>query len=187
MQLSPRLAARPLRPLRLLPPLASATSGRRRRSAASYLIKPGPPARPAPAPPLSPPARPPPRAGSETRRLFPDRRGRSWERQLRLLPKTPEVRISPASKAFVTFRKLAPQRSGVSVGPRVPWRSALPQEFGFFQQFKPSQSSAASADSPCSSPSALPKQSATSDNPNRPGLWHFPEGFRRSPSDPPRD
>lgn len=53
MQLSLRLAARPLRPLRLLPPLASATSGRRRRSATSYLIKawlPAPP-RPGSAPP----------------------------------------------------------------------------------------------------------------------------------------
>lgn len=70
VQLWPRLAARPLRPIRLLPPLASATSGRRRRSAASYLIKPGPPAPPRPgsAPSPRPPAREvplPPEPGSK--------------------------------------------------------------------------------------------------------------------------
>lgn len=61
MQLSPRLAARPLRPLRLLPPLASATSGRLRRATAPCLIEPRPPApprlRPSPRPPACPPAR----------------------------------------------------------------------------------------------------------------------------------
>lgn len=55
MQLSPRLAARPLR---LLPPLASATSGPRRHSVA-YLIKPQAPPLPG-STPSSRPTRPPP-------------------------------------------------------------------------------------------------------------------------------
>nr|XP_035952681.1 uncharacterized protein LOC118538672 [Halichoerus grypus] len=87
------------------------------------------------------------------RPLFPDRR-RNRERRLRLLPKTPEARISPASQAIVTFRKLALQRSGVSVGPRVPLRPAPP------------------------------KGSASSDNSNRPSLWLLPQilpALRRRP------
>lgn len=53
----------PAQAARLLPPLASTTSGRRRRSATSYLIKPRLPApprlRPSPRPPARPPARGP--------------------------------------------------------------------------------------------------------------------------------
>lgn len=119
VQRSPRLAARPLRPLRLLPPLASATSGRRRRWTASYLIKPRQPAPPRLRPsPRPTPASPAPEPGSEARRLFPDGRPRR-------LPKTPEARAWPASRVSVTFRKSAPRRTAVFAGPRVPRRRAL--------------------------------------------------------------
>lgn len=87
MQLSPRLAARPLR---LLPPLASATSGPRRHSVA-YLSKPQAPPRPDSTPSSRPPHPPSnfPELRSEACRLFSERevcRRRSPS-------KSPEARI----------------------------------------------------------------------------------------------
>lgn len=87
----------------------------------------GSPPRPARAPPPHPPARelaPPPEPGSEAPRLSPDTGRRRSRRPRRLLPKTPEPRVSPTSQVSVTFPRLSPQRSEVSVCPRVPLRPA---------------------------------------------------------------
>lgn len=114
MQLSPRLAARPLR---LLPPLASATSGPRRHSVA-YLIKPQAPPRPDSTPSTRPPHPPSnfPELSSEACRLFSD----GEVRRRRSPSKSPEARTLRAAQVSVTFRRLAFQRSEDSVCPRVP-------------------------------------------------------------------
>ena len=85
MQLSPRLAARPLR---LLPPLASATSGPRRHSVA-YLIKPQAPPRPGATPPdpARPHAPPPSRPGG----------GGPTSRPTRPPPELPRARLRSLS------------------------------------------------------------------------------------------
>lgn len=124
MQLSPRLAARPLR---LLPPLASATSGPRRHSVV-YLIKP-----PSPAPPrlhpLVPPAPPSPPRTAPSPAPKPVGYSRTVDgevcRRRRLTSKPPNARILQVAQVSVTFRRQASQRSEDSVSPRVPLRQPL--------------------------------------------------------------
>lgn len=132
MQLSPRLAARPLR---LLPPLVSATSGPRRHSFAC-LIKPQAPPRPDSTPSTRPPHPPSnfPELSSEACRLF--SAGEVCRR--RSPSKSPEAETLRAAQVSVTFRRLASQRSEDSVCPRVP-RHQPPLKIRIPLQLKQSQ------------------------------------------------
>lgn len=99
-----------------------------------------------------------------------------------LSSKTPEARVSPADQVSPTFRRLASERSEVSVGPRVPLRQP-PLKVRVRRQLKPSQFLASSGDSSRSSP-VLPKRPATSNNPNRLGLRLLPKVSSARPQTP---